>query len=441
MTQNDTNLKVVIGLGKTGVACVNYLCEQGFNVAVIDSRIAPPGLETIRQKYPQMLMHLGDFAASFLSDAAELIVSPGVSLQEPHIQKAIQRGVPAIGDIEIFAQQAKAPIVAITGSNGKSTVTTLVGAMAKTAGIIAQVGGNLGTPALDLLDPAAELYVVELSSFQLETTHSLKPVAATVLNICEDHMDRYTNLQDYVAAKQNIYRNCQIAVINHDDPVSFQGVALPPKVIDFGVHSKDGIFSADNGFIKHANKNLLLINDLKIKGLHQVANALAALSLGTAINLPLEAMLETLRTFGGLPHRCQWVRTLHNVNWYNDSKGTNVGATKAAIEGLGAEIHGKIVLIAGGLSKDADFSLLRETVSKYVRTLILIGKDAKLIATALANTTKIVFASSMQQAVAFAAENAVPYDAVLLSPACASFDMFKDFEHRGRVFIEEVSKL
>lgn len=435
---NNKNLKVIIGLGKTGMSCVRHLARQNCNLAVIDSRTNPPCLKELQRDFPQIPVFLDSFDAAIIDEAHEIILSPGVSLQEKSIARARAHGVPVIGDIELFARVATAPIVAITGSNGKSTVTTLVGEMAKNAGLNVKVGGNLGTPALDLLDPLAQLYVLELSSFQLETTHSLKTKAAVVLNVTEDHMDRYCSFDEYLFAKQKIYQNCEIAIINCDEPISYSGVKLPAKIISFGLKSDRTDFYVHDGYINHANKNLFKINELKIKGLHQVSNTLAALALGTAIGLSEKAMLKALREFPGLPHRCQWVAKINEVDWYNDSKATNVGATEAAIEGLGQELKGKIILIAGGLGKDADFSLLQNPVKKYVRAVILIGKDAPKIEQALKNHTKIIHADSMKNAVLLAKQNAQPNDAVILSPACASFDMFANFEHRGDKFIKEI---
>lgn len=430
---------LIIGLGKTGMSCVRYLARKNRHFAVVDSRTNPPCLEELRRDFPQIPVFLGSFDTPLMDEAQEIIVSPGVSLQTPSIVRAQARGASIIGDIELFAREATAPIVGITGSNGKSTVTTLVGEMAKNAGINVKIGGNLGTPTLDLLDSSVQLYVLELSSFQLETTYSLQMKAAVVLNVTEDHMDRYCSFDEYLFAKQKIYNHCKIAVINRDDSVSHSKVKLPKKVISFGLNQNQDL-GINNGYLTHANKNLLKINDLKIKGLHQVANALAALALGTAINLPEEIMIKTLREFSGLPHRCQWVAKINDVDWYNDSKGTNVGATHAAIEGLGKEITGKIILIAGGLGKGADFTPLQKPIKKYVRAVILIGKDAEIIKQALKNHTQIIHADSMENAVFLAKQTAQPHDIALLSPACASFDMFNNFEHRGEEFIKEVNK-
>lgn len=450
MKNSSNNFKVIVGLGKTGMSCVRYLARQECSFSVVDSRINPPGLEELQQNFSKILVHTGGFDAAILSQADELIISPGVALSEPALTGCIKRGIKAIGDIELFAKATTTPIIAITGSNGKSTVTSLVGAMIAAAGKKAMVGGNLGEPALDLLeqdnncDPKspqkkADFYVLELSSFQLETTFSLRAEVAVVLNISPDHMDRYRNFAEYLQAKQRIYVGCRTAIINRDDPASYAGVTLPPRVVSFGLdHPQKGNFGFANGFLMLGDQKLLTARELKIKGLHNTANVLAALAVGSAIDLPLDAMLVALRNFGGLPHRCQWVAKINNVDWYNDSKGTNVGATKSAIEGLGSDIAGKIILIAGGVGKGADFSLLRNVVTKYVRAIILIGKDAALIQQALAGAAKILLASSMLEAVKLSAHEALAADAVLLSPACASMDMFDNFEHRGEVFIDAI---
>lgn len=441
MNKIDRDFKIIVGLGKTGLSCVRYLVEQGYKIAVVDSRMNPPGLEELQQKFPQIPLYLGDFNTKILLQADEIILSPGVGLHTPAIAECLQHGIKVIGDVELFARVVKVPVVAITGSNGKSTVTSLVGMMAEMAEKKVKVGGNLGVPVLDLLEQNIELYVLELSSFQLETTYSLKPAASVVLNISPDHMDRYQNFNEYLTAKQRIYSGCKVAIINRDDHLSYADVSLPQKIISFGVGLPDeNNFGIANNYLVCGNKKLLQLNEIKIKGLHNMANALAALALGSAINLPLEAMLQTLRNFAGLAHRCQWVANINNVDWYNDSKGTNIGATKSAIEGLGAS-NKKIVLIIGGIGKDADFTELRNVVTKYVRAAVLIGKDATLIKKALSGTTKILHASSMHDAVAICAQEAQTHDIVLLSPACASFDMFNNFEHRGNVFMQEVKAL
>jgi UDP-N-acetylmuramoylalanine--D-glutamate ligase len=350
------------------------------------------------------------------------------------------------GDIELFARYAKAPIVAITGSNAKSTVTTLVGEMAAAAGKRVAVGGNLGTPALDLLSDDIELYVMELSSFQLETTDQLGAEVATVLNISEDHMDRYSGLPAYHLAKHRVFRGARQVVVNRQDVLTrpLIGEGLPcwtfglnkPDFHGFGLREEEG-----EKYLAFQFENLMPVRELKIRGAHNQANALAALALGHAVGLPMDAMLSSLRSFGGLEHRCQWLRERNGVSYYDDSKATNVGAALAAIEGLGADIPGKLVLVAGGDGKGADFSGLRAPVAANCRAVVLIGRDAELIAQALGDEVSLVRVATLDDAVLRCAEIAQPGDAVLLSPACASFDMFKNYEERGRLFAQAVGDL
>ncbi|BCQ64660.1 UDP-N-acetylmuramoylalanine--D-glutamate ligase [Pseudomonas sp. Boi14] len=350
------------------------------------------------------------------------------------------------GDIELFARNAKAPIVAISGSNAKSTVTTLVGEMAAAAGKRVAVGGNLGTPALDLLSDDVELYVMELSSFQLETTDQLGAEVATVLNISEDHMDRYSGLPAYHLAKHRIFRGARQVVFNRQDALTrpLIGEGLPcwtfglskPDFKAFGLREEDG-----EKYLAFEFQNLMPVRELKIRGAHNQSNALAALALGHAVGLPFDAMLAALRTFAGLEHRCQWVRDLDGVAYYNDSKATNVGAALAAIEGLGADIEGKIVLIAGGDGKGADFKDLRGPVAANCRAVILMGRDSDQIGEAIGDAVPLIRVGSLQEAVEQCRATAQPGDVVLLSPACASFDMFKNYEDRGHQFVRVVEEL
>ncbi|MDO9372728.1 MAG: UDP-N-acetylmuramoyl-L-alanine--D-glutamate ligase [Gammaproteobacteria bacterium] len=437
---------IIVGLGKTGLSCARFLGARGVAFAVTDSRAAPPGLAALQKEFPRAPLLLNGLDARALAQAAQIIVSPGVSLREPALAAAQARGVEISGDIELFAQSARAPVIAITGSNGKSTVTTLVGDMAKRAGRNARVGGNLGTPALELLQKNSEpdLYVLELSSFQLETTRSLNAAAAVVLNITPDHMDRYPDLAAYAAAKRRVYHGSGVMVVNRDDPMVAAASAAGRKIFgftlsepadtDFGVRVAHG-----ERWLAYGEKTLLPASALRIKGNHNIANALAALALGEAVGLPMSAMLETLKEFAGLPHRSQWVAERNGVSWYNDSKGTNVGATLAALSGLGATLGaGKIVLIAGGDGKNADFSVLRAAVATHARAVVLIGRDAPLIEAALTGAAPLVHASDMKDAVRKAQHLALAGDAVLLSPACASFDMYSGYEERGRVFAAAV---
>ncbi|WP_460149358.1 UDP-N-acetylmuramoyl-L-alanine--D-glutamate ligase [Pseudomonas sp. S3_E10] len=440
------HFRIVVGLGKSGMSLVRFLANRGTSFAVADARENPPELVTLRRDYPHVEVRCGELDVEFLCRADELYVSPGLALATPALQAAAARGVKLSGDIDLFARHAKAPIVAISGSNAKSTVTTLVGDMAMAAGKHVAVGGNLGTPALDLLSDDIELYVMELSSFQLETTHDLGAEVATVLNVSEDHMDRYSGLPAYHLAKHRIFRGAKQFVVNRQDALSrpLIGEGMPcwtfglgkPDFKAFGIREENG-----EKYLAFEFQNLMPVRELKIRGAHNQSNALAALALGHAVGLPFDAMLASLRTFGGLEHRCQWVRDLNGVSYYNDSKATNVGAALAAIEGLGADIDGKLVLIAGGDGKGADFKDLKAPVAAHCRAVVLMGRDADLIAAALGDAVPQVRATSLDDAIAQCQALAQPGDAVLLSPACASFDMFKNYEERGQLFARAVEGL
>nr|WP_285899534.1 UDP-N-acetylmuramoyl-L-alanine--D-glutamate ligase [Pseudomonas boanensis] len=438
--------RIVVGLGKSGMSLVRFLARQGVSFAVADTRANPPELATLQSQFPQVEVRCGALDVDFLCRANELYVSPGLAVATPALQEAARRGVKLSGDIELFARHAKAPIVAITGSNAKSTVTTLVGDMARAAGRKVAVGGNLGTPALDLLDDAVELYVLELSSFQLETTDRLDAEVATVLNVSEDHMDRYADMQAYHLAKHRIFRGARQVVVNRADALSRPLVADQLPCWTFGLNKPDfkgfGVIEEDGEkYLAFQFNALMPVRELKIRGAHNQSNALAALALGHAVGLPFEPMLETLRTFAGLAHRCQWVRERKGVSYYDDSKATNVGAALAAVEGLGADIDGKLVLIAGGDGKGADFSGLRAPIERYCRAVVLLGRDAELIAATLDDSVPLVRVKTLEEAVQRSAELAEAGDAVLLSPACASLDMFKNFEERGRLFAQTVEGL
>ena len=447
--QTDSGAKtLIVGLGKTGLSCVRYLRAQGMPVAVTDSRQEPPGLNAVREQMPDVALFLGGFDPHVFDLADRLVVSPGVPLVEPLIQRAIGRGVSVVGDVELFAQAAAAPVIGITGSNGKSTVTSLLGLMAKLAGVRAAVGGNLGEPILDLLDEKAQLYVVELSSFQLETTTSLNARAATILNVSADHMDRYADFDGYVAAKERVFRGAEIAVVNLDDTtvrsldhgcgaeLGFTlGRPVGPK--QFGLVPYNG---AD--WLSRGDEQLIAATDVALSGRHNLANALAALALGTAAGLPHAPMIAALRSFRGLEHRSELVLEHLGVRWYNDSKGTNPGATVAALDGLVTDPSaGKAVLIAGGDGKGADFNPLIPAVRRAARAVVLIGRDAPRIESVLSGVTRLEHATDMGQAVELAAGIAESGDCVLLSPACASFDMFDNYQHRGRIFTEAVRKV
>ena len=438
---------LVVGLGKTGFSCARYLSEHGIEVAVTDSRENPPALNELQNLYPDIAVFVGGFSPEAFNRATCLVVSPGISLREPLIAEARARGAEVIGDIELFARNANAPVIAITGSNGKSTVTTLLGEMAKAAGMDVRVGGNIGVPALDLLhEPRPDLYVLELSSFQLETTDSLNACAAAILNISEDHMDRYKDINDYKAAKAKVYYGTGSLIVNLEDEQVMSTVSRiskgrdligfttqQPNANEFGICG-----DANEQLLCYGNDHLLAISELKIQGTHNAANALAALALGSEAAIPLDAMLQALKTFPGLAHRTQWVAEQQGISWFNDSKATNVGAAIAALNGLQTN---SIILIAGGLSKGQDFAPLKDIVKRKVKHLILMGQDAGIIENELTGLTKITNVGSLLDAVNKAKEVATEGDVVLLSPACASFDMFSGYEHRGDMFMQIVKEV
>jgi UDP-N-acetylmuramoylalanine--D-glutamate ligase len=433
---------VVVGLGRSGLSAVRWLTARGESVVVTDSRSAPPGLEGVRALGSAVVTQLGGFDWSLLDGAERIVLSPGVSRQEPFVVEALRRGLPVIGDIELFAREVGAPVVAITGTNGKSTVTTLVAEMARAAGWRVLAGGNLGEPALDLLSaPVPQLYVLELSSFQLESTESLAPVAAAVLNLSADHMDRYESLESYAAAKARIFSKAALAVVNVDDPMVRAmprdgqrrvGFSISGAEADYGIATVHGIPS----LVRHGT-SLMPLGELRLPGRHNAANALASLALGHEVGLPLGAMTSTLRTFSGLPHRSQVVAEHRGVRYVDDSKGTNVGATLAAVAGL----QEPLVVIAGGDGKGQDFSPLAAAFRGKVRRAVLIGRDRAQIAAVLEGVCDTVFASDMDEAVRLAAETAQTGDLVLLSPACASLDMFLDYTDRGRKFADAARRL
>jgi len=436
---------LIVGLGKTGFSCARFLARLGGSFAVLDSRPSPPELDRFREEYPDVRLSLGKFDVELLASSPLLVLSPGISSSEPAIQQAVMNGAEVVGDIELFSRYAKAPVIAVTGSNGKSTVATLVSRMVEAAALRAALGGNIGTPALALLaaeDP--DFYVLELSSFQLETVSSLNAAAAAVLNISADHMDRYESLGQYAAVKERIYRGDGWMVINRDDPSVSRMMRTDRNIVcyslsvpaadEFGLRQERG-----QEWLCLGERILLPSADLRIKGRHNLSNALAALALGHSAGLPIDAMLTALKEFSGLPHRCERVATSNGVEWINDSKGTNPGATCAAIEGLAG--NNDLILIAGGDGKGADFAPLAGSVPGRVRAAVLIGRDAARLAAILESCIAVHYATSMDAAVSTAAKLARDGDKVLLSPACASFDMFRDYQDRGEQFIHAIRML
>ncbi len=434
---------LVLGLGETGFSALRWLRKQGARLSVADSRDTPPNLETLKAEMPDVTIFTGAFKPGTFKGQEVIVISPGVDAREANIQAAIQAGVPVLGDVELFAQYRDpgAKVIAITGANGKTTVTTLVGEMCKAAGLRTIVAGNIGLPVLDALEmPAPDVYVLELSSFQLETTNSLQTDAATMLNLTEDHLDRHEDMTAYAAAKAHIFYHARHQVLNRDDAWSM--IMARPRVLcsTFGQSDEDfGLVQEGKDiWLTAKGQKLMNVADLKIKGTHNAMNALAALALCRAVGLDFAPLLAALYDFKGLPHRVEWVARIDEVDYFDDSKGTNVGATCAALAGLPQ----KVVLLAGGDGKGQDFAPLAAPVGQNARAVVLYGRDADLIETALLKTDIPLYrAADMAEAVAIARRVARGGDAVLLSPACASFDMFRNYEHRAQAFVDAVKAL
>jgi UDP-N-acetylmuramoylalanine--D-glutamate ligase len=435
--------RLIAGLGRTGLSVARHLCSQGMAFAVTDGSANPNGLEELKSFAPDVPLYLGGLSKDALQDVVEVIASPGIALRSPLLSEAIQRGIPVLGDIELFARACTVPVVGITGTNGKSTVTTLVALMAQACGKRAFAGGNLGRPALDLLqDMPADLLVLELSSFQLETTHSLKTKTSVVLNVTSDHMDRYDSMLDYAQAKARIFDRCEVAVVNADDALTLAMPRNGQRVVSFSARvdapADYHLQSRGNDFLLcHHGKALLAQSEMKLAGLHNAANALAALAMCEVLQLPLQPCLQALREFPGLPHRVEWIADVNGVHYIEDSKGTNVGATLAAVNGM----QGPLIVIAGGQGKGQDFTPLAVAFRSKVKHTVLMGRDAGLIDAALKGVCSTERVDSMDAAVKAASKAARAGDTVLLSPACASLDMFRDYAHRGAVFAQAVKSL
>lgn len=439
---DSTSRVLVVGLGITGLSVASFLAQRGVQLAVTDTRANPPGLQELRELLPDVAVFLGGFEPVAFARATHLVVSPGIALETPVIQEAIKSGLPVFGDLDLFAAEAQAPIIGITGSNGKSTVTSLLGLMAELDGCKVKVGGNLGTPMLDLLDAEAELYVLELSSFQLERSEIFEAKAATVLNISPDHLDRYADLQAYADAKKRIFRGNGLMVLNDDDPAVLEMVEPSRNSVRFSVKTqttaeyrleiRDGV-----EYLIGKDAAVMPASEVRIKGRHNLANALSTIALGDEVGISRAAMVRALREFPGLDHRMQWVAEVDGVSYINDSKATNIGACIAALEGL----REPVVLIAGGDGKGADFELLRDAVQQRVRAAVLLGRDAGLLEAALSPVVQTLRVNNLQQAVPAARQLAQKGDVVLLAPACASLDQFKDYKERGRVFADAVRGL
>ncbi|QPB42161.1 UDP-N-acetylmuramoyl-L-alanine--D-glutamate ligase [Rodentibacter haemolyticus] len=419
----------IIGLGKTGLSCVDYLQSQGAMLRVIDTRKNPSGADKLPKNIP---LHTGNLNQQWLLESDIIVISPGLAVKTPEIQTALSAGVEVIGDIELFCRAATKPIVAITGSNGKSTVTTLVYEMAKAAGIKTGIGGNIGIPALSLLNEDDDFYVLELSSFQLETTYSLKAAAATVLNVTEDHMDRYADLEAYRQAKLRIYHNAEIAVVNNEDKFTFgEGENQAEQVLSFAEHNAGYWLKTENSkqYLMAKDELILPCDEVALVGRHNYMNIFAATALAQAIGVNLEAIRQVLCRFKGLDHRFQLAHQANGVRWINDSKATNVGSTVAALAGL--YVEGKLHLLLGGDGKGADFSELAKLINQPHIICYCFGRDGAQLAEL---STQSHLFETLEQAVAFLRPTLKSGDMVLLSPACASLDQFTSFEKRGEEF-------
>ena len=432
---------LVVGLGHTGVSVAHYLQNLGFKFAITDSRDKPPLEEAFFQVMPDTPIFTGGFDESAFQVATHLVVSPGVSLMEKSIVKAVASGVKVVSDIDLFACSVDSPIVAITGSNGKSTVTTMVGEMAKAAGKKVAVGGNLGTPALDLLTEDAELFVLELSSFQLERTSALNAAAATVLNVSADHLDRHDDIETYAKEKQRVFRGNGVLVINLDAPLVSNMLEKDRPCFTFSIKHSGADFYlvrvAEQEYLMQGSEKLMSLAELPLEGRHNAANALAALALGAAVGLDKVPMVAALKVVKGLDHRMQKVAKIRGVTWVNDSKATNIGACAAALEGYDS----KVILIAGGDAKGADMTELAPIIKSKTKSVVLIGKDDSLIKRAINESVPTYSAKNMDEAVNICAELAQGGDSVLLSPACASLDQYKNYQDRGNQFSKAVLRL
>ncbi len=459
-SMQNSNLQVVIGLGQSGLATVNYLVKQGYQVAVTDGNPAPKLANELPQEVG--VRKFGEIDSELLLSAKRIIISPGVALEQPSVAQALQANIPVVSDIQVFHEELTkrdkhVPIIAITGSNAKSTVTTLVGEMAKNAGVKVGVGGNIGVPALTLLDDMdMELAVLELSSFQLETVTDLNAQVATILNLSPDHLDRHGSIENYLAEKQRIFQEVKSVVVNQDDDLTKPNITVE-KQLTFGSDIPQGDnygLLTENGevYLVKGTEKLLNSNELKVKGQHNQLNILSALALGELVSLPMDSMLQTCREFAGLPHRCQFIKNIKGVDYFNDSKGTNIGSTISAIKGLGesywaSDKNAKIVLILGGQSKGQDFSEMVGLINQFVSDIYFIGEDAEIIEQQLTTgglmqSVHCEQSETLDKAMASITKLDNPnIQAVLLSPACASLDQFANYAKRGDRFIELVEQL
>ena len=442
---------LVLGLGLSGLAMARWLKRQGAQLRVADSRVQPPNSDALRAAIPGVELASGPFCADTFAGIELIAVSPGVPVGEPLIQDALARGVALVSEIELFAWAVRelspaARIVAITGSNGKTTTTALTAHLLNSAGVAAVACGNIAPSALEALMDAVdagklpEVWVLELSSFQLETTHTLDADAATLLNVSEDHLDRYLGMDDYAAAKERAFQGAGVMVLNRDDARSLACARAGRRVVTFGLSAAPGPldYGLVDGTLMRANEALIAQRAMQLAGLHNAANAMAALALCAAVGVEPHRVLPALAGFKGLAHRVELVATIEGVGYYDDSKGTNVGATLAAVQGMGR----KVAIILGGEGKAQDFSPLKGALAEHARAVALIGRDARIIGEAIDGCgAPTRYCTDLSDAVRWCAQQTQAGDAVLLSPACASFDMFRSYVHRSEVFVELVRAL
>ncbi len=440
LSLNQGSKILIVGMGETGFSVARFLESHHMQFAVVDSREKPPFLDLLLEQFPDTALFLGGFDKAAFDVATHLIISPGVSLDEPSVKKALATGVTLVSDIDLFVCSTSKPVVAITGSNGKSTVTTMLGDMGNADGRKTAIGGNLGVPALNLLDENVDLYVLELSSFQLERTRLLNAVAATVLNVSADHIDRHGDIEAYAKEKQKVYLGNGAMVINFDDPWVANMAVSGRETYYFSVKTSKGFHLQkfqDDIWLMQDNQKLMLQKDLPLEGLHNVANALAALALGVSIGLSETVMCKSLKAFKGLEHRMQKVAEIKGITWVNDSKATNTGACIAALNGY----QQKVILIAGGDAKGASMEALGSVIKEKAKCVILMGKDAQRIEQVIKGSVPFFSAESIQEAVHIAAREANEGESVILSPACASLDQYQSYQERGDKFITAVMEL
>ncbi len=437
----DDSEHIIFGLGDTGLSTARYLYSKGKRFCVYDNFKNPPALKILKQEMPDIKFYSGERQLFTINPGTKILLSPGVPRSDSFLREAIEAGATIKSDLDLFITEVDVPIIGITGSNGKSTVTELLGAMASESGYKVAIGGNLGPPALDLLDTKAEIFILELSSFQLENSDALNLSIATILNLSPDHLDRHRTMHGYSLAKQRIFLGCKTAVINLDDkttyPNNFDGRLIIKWSFDEPKSGEIGLAGEfPNIFICFGTKIIMRADEIYLPGKHNLANSLAALTIGISIGFSIESMCGVLKNFSGLAHRCELILSKEGVNWINDSKATNVGATRAALEGLGERKN--IILIAGGIAKGANFQSLLTPIKKHCKKVILIGESALKFSSIISDDVQVSLVTSIEEAVKLSKSYSSIGDLVLLSPACSSLDMFRDYIDRGETFIKAV---